>query len=182
MNNTDGSPRVRRRDRLRSFAQSTTMVIKQEINKYYVSPSPSLSLRTMSFYSTTSSSASSVRHMSRSISEGQPQSTEVKRTETQEIDDILEDSIPELVQPQCMLFPTYANQVESEENNGVQWKIVLAGWAFAKPNSGRLDRWLLGRVIYYKRVIGRMCIEHLFVEWISRRQNIWWIVSKLCRG
>lgn len=145
MNNTDGSPRVRRRDRLRSFAQSTTLVIKQEINKYYVSPSPSLSLRTMSFSSTTSSSSGSVHNnMSRSISEGHPQSTEVKRSETQEIDDILEDSIPELVQPQCMLFPTYASQVESEENNRIQWKIVLAGWAFAKPNSGRLDRWLLG--------------------------------------
>lgn len=144
MNNTDGSPRVRRRDRLRSFAQSTTLVIKQEINKYYVSPSPSLSLRTMSFSSTTSSSSGSVHNnMSRSISEGHPQSTEVKRSETQEIDDILEDSIPELVQPQCMLFPTYASQVESEENNRIQWKIVLAGWAFAKPNSGRLDRWLL---------------------------------------
>ncbi|CAO3654585.1 unnamed protein product [Mucor hiemalis] len=139
MNNANGSTRVRRRDQLRSFAQSTTLVIKQEINKYYVSPSPSLSLRTLSISSTSSSISGS--NMSRSISDG-PQSTEVKRTETQEIHDILEDSVPELVQPQCMLFPTYASQIDNDEKV-IQWKIVLAGWAFAKPNSSRLDRWLL---------------------------------------
>lgn len=132
MNNTDDSSRVRRRDRFRSLAQSTTFAIKQEINKYYVSPTA------------TPTKARSIM----STNSNEPLSTEMKRSDTQEIDDILQESIPELIQPQCMLFPTYACQVNDEEEEGqIQWKVVLAGWAFAKPGSSRLDRWLLGK--YY---------------------------------
>lgn len=67
------------------------------------------------------------------------QDDSLDRTETQQIDEIIESSVPDIVQPQCMLFPTYACQVE---NN--LYKVTLAGWAFAKPGVGRLDRFLLG--------------------------------------
>ncbi|KAG2230457.1 hypothetical protein INT48_008792 [Thamnidium elegans] len=126
--NSEGEPRVRRRDRLRSLAQTTTFVIKKEINKYYEgSPPPLPPRRPRSVMSTTSN---------------EPISTEIKRTDTEEIDDIIKNSVPDLVQPQCMLFPTYACQVDDDEQE-VHWKIHLAGWAFANPGSSRLDRWLL---------------------------------------
>ncbi|KAI9280028.1 hypothetical protein BY458DRAFT_553447 [Sporodiniella umbellata] len=97
-----------KREKLRSFANATTFAIKQELNKYYQNQA----------------------HSSRNING-------VKRTDTQEIDEILNSTSADLIQSQCILFPTYASQ----ENN--QWKMQLAGWTFAKPTSGRLDRFLL---------------------------------------
>lgn len=125
--NSQGEPQVRRRDRLRSLAQSTTLVIKKEINKYYDAPSSPQKAR--SIMSTTSN---------------EPISNDMKRSDTDELDELLKDSLPEVVQPQCMLFPTYACQVDDDQQE-IQWKIHLAGWAFAKPGSGRLDRWILGK-------------------------------------
>lgn len=125
--NSQGEPRVRRRDRLRSFAQSTTLVIKKEINKYYDSPSSPQKARSIM-----------------STSSNEPKNNEMQRTETEDLDELLKDSVPEAVQPQCMLFPTYACKVD-DENQEIQWKIHLAGWAFAKPGSSRLDRWILGK-------------------------------------
>ena len=121
--------RVSRRDRLRSLAKSTTGVIKQEINKYYEQRS----------------SPSSTPTKARSIMSNYDEPNDLKRTDTQEIDEILKESAPEIVQPQCMLFPTYACQVQHDNDEQVQWKVVLAGWAFARPGSSRLDRWLLGK-------------------------------------
>lgn len=66
-------------------------------------------------------------------------SLSLNRTETQQIDEIIESSVPEINQPQCMLFPTYACQV-----NDTLYRVTLAGWAFAKPGSKKLDRFLLG--------------------------------------
>ncbi|KAG2207967.1 hypothetical protein INT47_010951 [Mucor saturninus] len=124
--NTQGEPRVRRRDRLRSLAQATTLTIKKEINKYY-EPSVTPPSRARSVMSTTSN---------------EPIHNEMKRTDTDELEDMLEDALPEVVQPQCLIFPTYACQVDHHQQD-IQWKIHLAGWAFAKPGSSRLDRWLL---------------------------------------
>jgi hypothetical protein len=137
MNNPEGTSRVRRRDQLRSFVQSKAIVIKQEINRYYETP-PTSSPRLFQSRSTTSMNTSNP---------SLPRSNEIQRTETQEIDDILKDPTagPEIVQPQCMLFPTYACQVNQPEQEVVKYRVVLAGWAFAKPGSSRLDRWLLGK-------------------------------------
>lgn len=110
--------RVRRRDQFKSFVSSKSQAIKQ----YYATPS-----------SSSSSSSITEREMDSNL----------KRSDTQEIDDILKDSTPEIVQPQCMLFPTYACQYNAEDQES-KYKIVLAGWAFAQPGSSRLDRWLLG--------------------------------------
>ncbi|PHZ07572.1 uncharacterized protein RHIMIDRAFT_242547 [Rhizopus microsporus ATCC 52813] len=106
--NPSANPPMRKRDRLRSFATATTQVIKQEINKYY---QPNLV-------------------PSRSVGS-------VPRTDTQDIDDILNTTSVDTVQAQCLIFPTYAYQ----DDHG--WKIHLCGWTFAKPSSGRLDRFLL---------------------------------------
>lgn len=133
---SDGERRPRRRDRLLSLAESTSLAIKKEINKYYESSPlpPPLPPRTRSMKSTTSN---------------EPMHTEIKRTDTEELDEIIKDSVPEIIQPQCMLFPTYACQVDGgddeEEEKEVKWKIHLAGWAFANPGSSRLDRWILGK-------------------------------------
>lgn len=121
--NTQGEPRVRRRDRLRSFAQATTLSIKKEINKYYEPVTPPRARSILS------------------INSNDPISNGMKRTETDELEDMLEDA-PEVIQPQCLVFPTYACQVSDNH-----WKIHLAGWAFAKPGSSRLDRWLLGNIV-----------------------------------
>ncbi|CEP16177.1 hypothetical protein [Parasitella parasitica] len=111
-------PRVRRRDQLISFVSSKSQALKQ-------------------YYATQSSHFASPSITERNISD-----TGFKRSDTQEIDDILTASTPEVVQPQCMLFPTYACPIY-EKDQEIRYKIVLAGWAFAKPNSSRLDRWLL---------------------------------------
>lgn len=130
--NSQGEPRVRRRDRLRSLAQATTLNIKKEINKYYDTP-PAIPPRPRSHMSTTSNELTT---------------NEIKRTDTDELGDILQDSLPEIVHPQCMVFPTYTCQV-NEDREEIQWKIHLAGWAFAKPGSSRLDRWILGKCVLY---------------------------------
>lgn len=119
-NSINGS-RVRRRDQFKSFVSSKSQALKQ----YYSTPSASSSTTTFA------------------TSRGMTVDNDLKRTDTQEIDDILKDPTPEIIQPQCMLFPTYACQV-NEEDQETKYKIVLAGWAFAKPGSSRLDRWLLG--------------------------------------
>ncbi|KAI8636613.1 hypothetical protein BD408DRAFT_425891 [Parasitella parasitica] len=111
-------PRVRRRDQLKSFVSSKSQALKQ-------------------YYATQSSPS-----LSSSVIERNVVDNDLKRSDTQEIDDILKDSTPEIVQPQCMLFPTYACPFY-ENNQEIKYKIVLAGWAFAKPSSSRLDRWLL---------------------------------------
>ncbi|CAO3661738.1 unnamed protein product [Rhizopus stolonifer] len=61
----------------------------------------------------------------------------VQRTDTQEIHHILNNTSDDVIQTQCILFPTYACQ------NNDKWRVQLAGWTFAKPTSGRLDRFLL---------------------------------------
>lgn len=149
--NSEGEPRARRRDRLLSLAQNTTFVIKKEINKYYeASPPPLPPRRPRSVMSTTSN---------------EPISAEIKRTDTDEIDDIIKNSVPDLVQPQCMLFPTYACQVDDDEQE-IHWKIHLAGWAFANPGSSRLDRWLLGNLKKTKKKIKKINIKcFLFSCW-----------------
>lgn len=180
VSNSEGTSRVRRRDRLRSFAQSTTLIIKQEISKYYISPSSSSSSSTSTSttstrgvmattataaaaadtaapVTTTTTTATVTTTTTATVPIG-PHSTDIKRSETQEIDAIIEDDIPEVVQPQCMLFPTYASQVEDDSLKEVEWKVVLGGWAFAKPSSSRLNRWLLGKsndkaVILYEILI-----------------------------
>ncbi|KAL7325044.1 hypothetical protein PS15p_210142 [Mucor circinelloides] len=118
-NSINGS-RVRRRDQFKSFVSSKSQALKQ----YYSSPSASSSTTTLA------------------TSRDMTVDNDLKRSDTQEIDDILKDPTPEIIQPQCMLFPTYACQV-NEEDQETKYKIVLAGWAFAKPGSSRLDRWLL---------------------------------------
>lgn len=119
-NSIHGS-RVRRRDQFKSFVTSKSQAIKQ----YYTTPSASSSTTTLA------------------TSRDMAVENDLKRSDTQEIDDILKDPTPEIIQPQCMLFPTYACQV-NEEDQETKYKIILAGWAFAKPGSSRLDRWLLG--------------------------------------
>jgi hypothetical protein len=121
MNSVNEQPptRMRRRDRLRSFAHSTSSALRQEINRYYSPPRP------------------------RSIASSEESNPE----EIKRIDEFLEGSVPEIVQPQCMLFPTYAKQV-NEQDGETQWKMTLGGWTFAKPGAGRLDRWLLGLLLW----------------------------------
>lgn len=70
----------------------------------------------------------------------------VSRTDTQDIDDILSTTSVDTVQAQCLIFPTYACQ----DDHG--WKIHLCGWTFAKPSSGRLDRFLLGKKRRKKKI------------------------------
>ncbi|KAG1467116.1 hypothetical protein G6F46_000175 [Rhizopus delemar] len=101
---------IRKRDRLRSFATATSFAIKQEINKYY---QPQM-------------------FPSRSMD------TNVQRTDTLEIENILKNTSADTIQPECIIFPTYACQHDPDE-----WRIQVTGWTFAKPASGRLDRFLL---------------------------------------
>lgn len=169
MNNSQGTSR--RRDRLRSFAQSTTLVIKQEINKYYHPSSSSSSISrgimatpatataattaTTTTTTATTNAAGTTEITTHTTTAAQatttttetdePLNNGVKRSDTQEIDAIIQDSVPEVGQPQCMLFPTYASQVEDDSLKEVEWKVVLAGWTFSKPSDGRLNRWLLGK-------------------------------------
>ncbi|KAI8063391.1 uncharacterized protein B0P05DRAFT_555715, partial [Gilbertella persicaria] len=118
------SQRPRKRDQLLSFVQSKTNTLRQEMNRYYENNGSSRSLSSTSL----------------------PQ---VQRSETQEFDAILQDDTPEVVQPQCMLFPTYACRVEPK---GSHYRVILAGWAFTKPTSNRLNRWLLAAGRTYGRV------------------------------
>jgi hypothetical protein len=119
MNSSISEPteRVRKRDQLRSFLQLKTSSIRQEFSNYYNQTPPLAPSRSMSFQSNNS----------------------LERSETQEMDAIMQ--MPEVVQPQCIVFPTYACQVLYEEK--LMYKIMLAGWAFAKPASTRLDKLLL---------------------------------------
>lgn len=145
MTDSDGTSRVRRRDQLRAFIRSRTLVIKKEINRYYEAPVASSSQSFQSRSMISSSSNSSI-----SSSGSLPRSNQLQRTETQEIDDILQNTTAgtEIVQPQCMLFPTYACQVKQPDGQ-VKYKVVLAGWAFTKPGSGRLDGWVLGKCLFF---------------------------------
>ncbi|KAI9473772.1 MAG: hypothetical protein EXX96DRAFT_317436 [Benjaminiella poitrasii] len=144
--------RVRKRDRLKSLVQTGTSAIKQEINKrynnYYCAPSSSM---------TSSRSIQSVQapsidlpldHSSISYTENNNENDDsLQRTDTQKaMDEILQEDVasPEMVQPQCLLFPTYAcQQINNKQDDIIRYKTVLAGWAFTKPSStSRLDRFL----------------------------------------
>ncbi|KAI8980371.1 hypothetical protein BDB01DRAFT_797649 [Pilobolus umbonatus] len=117
----DSIKEQRKRDKFFSFAQSTAYGLTKEINRYY---------------SQTNSNTRSIP--------GSPQSNtppSLSRANTDEIDEIISTSIPEITHPQCIIFPTYGCKIIEEKE--VKWKVVLAGWTFAKPGSSRLDRWLL---------------------------------------
>lgn len=120
-----------RRERLRSFARSTTQVLRQEINRYYAQ-------RWDDGMATPTSSRSAL-----------PTSTQesfaIPRQRT--ISSTSAMSLPEgqgNLKPQCLLFPTYATRAE-DENGAPVWKIKLAGWTFANTESGRLRKWALGK-------------------------------------
>lgn len=84
--------------------------------------------------------------------ETEPHTTDLKRSDTQEIDNILtEDNTiaTTTAQPECLMFPTYACEVDvhgatDSKGDELEWKVNLAGWVYAKPTSTRLERALLG--------------------------------------
>ncbi|CAO3592535.1 unnamed protein product [Absidia cylindrospora] len=115
MNTGEYGTRIRKRDRLMSLASATTIVIKQELSKYYEPPSPSTqSLRAIP----TTDSSSSISSSSSSLV------------------DPINDNI------QCIIFPSYAAMVNDEEQQQ-KWKVKLSGWTFALPGSSRLDCWMI---------------------------------------
>lgn len=107
LNMNNSSSETTDRIRKRDQLRSFLSSRTKELYNYYNTPSPSRSISTPS----------------------------LERTDTQEMDDIIQ--IPEIVQPQCIVFPTYGCHCA-----GDKYKIILAGWAFAKPASTRLDRFL----------------------------------------
>ncbi|KAG0172567.1 hypothetical protein DFQ28_010319 [Apophysomyces sp. BC1034] len=106
----------KRRDRLREIGARYTTYVLNEFHKFYSNPP-------------------TPRPADRSLT------TPAKRTDTQTIDDILENSVPDSVKPQCMLFPTYASHTHVDGE--IKWKVDVAGWTFAIPGSSRLERFLL---------------------------------------
>lgn len=131
-----------KREKLRSLARATTQVIKQEINKYAKREDESL-------YS------QGQRSIQPSMTTPLPRS-DGPRVRTQSMNGIQRDDLSSstnTVNPHCMLFPTYASQI-MDANHRKKWKIRLTGWTFAKPGSGRIERWIMGnRTIYNLSII-----------------------------
>ncbi|KAI8333770.1 hypothetical protein BD560DRAFT_493977 [Blakeslea trispora] len=157
-NSSISSTKLRKRDQLLSFVQSKSSVLKQEFNRYYTSSSsvPNLASGSISTRSTSSLNE-----------EGSCRA--VQRTDTQEIDDILQDNTPETSQPQCILFPTYAAPCQD-----AGYKVTLSGWAFTKPSSSRLDRWLLAAGRSYGGLERNSVEDHHFSNLLNhfRSQSI----------
>ncbi|KAI8332820.1 hypothetical protein BC941DRAFT_122612 [Chlamydoabsidia padenii] len=112
----DGT-RMRRRDRLRSLASTTSSAIKQELSKYR---EPPLALLQTSQSSNTTSTNNSYDSIYRPSS----------------LNETINDKI------QCIIFPTYATLITDDQKQP-KWKVKLTGWTFTLPGSSRVDRWML---------------------------------------
>ncbi|KAI7847944.1 hypothetical protein BDC45DRAFT_333814 [Circinella umbellata] len=124
-----------RRERLRSFARTTSQVIRQEISKYYY-PENLESDNTLP-----NSTPNRIMQSSETSSLDQP--APLLRQRTQSMNDLTMSSTQDTVQPHCMLFPTYASKVLEDDQEEFKWKIRLTGWTYAKPGSSRIERWIL---------------------------------------
>jgi hypothetical protein len=118
MSNSDGRTSLRKRDMVLSFVQS-------KLTKYEIPASASQLTRNISVHS-----------VSRTLSRTLSRSNTMRQTGTEENDDLPGD--------QCMLFPTYACQLDGPGEQ-VKYKVVLGGWTFTKPSSSKLHEMLLGK-------------------------------------
>lgn len=133
------APPGSRRERLRSFARSTTQVLRQEINKYYARSDDD-----------DTATPTSSRSASPSILDpfGIPRQRTISSTSTMSFTEGQQDNL----NPQCLLFPTYATRALDEHGAPV-WKIRLAGWTFANTESGRLRKWALGMLCLWRKYV-----------------------------
>ncbi|ORY90502.1 hypothetical protein BCR43DRAFT_464425 [Syncephalastrum racemosum] len=130
--NTPPPPPDRRRDRLRSFVKTSGVFLRQEISKYYATQDTSIS--------TSPPGHRAIQPSPTSISEA-AERPNVPRQRTMSMNDLNRNGDGDAVKPQCLLFPTYASRSRTDDNR-TQWKIRLTGWTFAKPGSGRIERWI----------------------------------------
>ncbi|OAD80489.1 hypothetical protein PHYBLDRAFT_178624, partial [Phycomyces blakesleeanus NRRL 1555(-)] len=134
-------PRVRRRDILRSLASRSTTRVMSELSKLYYPPD---------------------HDQESNIT---PRSQELHRTDTDDINNVI-NSPQDTITPHCMLYPTYATQIETEE--GTRWKMDIGGWVYAMPSPGRMERLLLAVGRTYGGLMVNSAEDNHFVSLLNQ--------------